>query len=572
MKFKLAMSLKELKKRTSKRYYKSIKLLAPESREVKILSKDDLLTLMHLTRAAAQFDIVHFKLENHHNLEFLDYLNNEIKNGNQKAELTKRLFLSQKSMFSFDNLGEKTRLVKNLDEPIGMGYYPEDLGPKEFHDILLNMLSDGKNDEVQRILSQRTIVVRDKDFLRAIDYVNAFHDEFKIAANKLRQAAKTSSDKKFNKFLELQALALETADERLDAEADKAWAKLKGKFEFTICRESYNDRLTQTIFSNDKLVQALKENNIEVSTKDSIGARVGIINKSGTKLLSKLQNLTYVEAKFMPYNDEYESSFLSENQNQTAVDVDLVTLTGEEGAYQAGIVLAQNLPNDDKLAVKLGYGRRNVYHRQIRKNVNRKLYKNLITEEQFKYFNPEAEHWSTICHENTHSLGPKSSSLGGYSSIIEEFKADMGMYAFLDEFVKEKFFTDEQTKQMMVTSLSYSFLKGKPDVNQAHRTRSLMICNRMLAENAIEITEDVRLKFNFDKVKFAAKNMMAEVIRLQLEGNINNASEYVTEWSKWTDNIDKVANKIKKFSKSLNGYLIQPLADSMLREDYDEKL
>ena len=572
MDFKFQMSLAELKKRTSKRYYKGVKFLKRSSREIKRLSKNDLLVLMHLTRAANKLESVNLKLGHPKNLEFLDFLTKEEQAGNQKAVLAKKLFLSQKSMFSPDALGEQTRLAKGVSEPDGLGYFPEDLEAEEFHKIISDMLDAGDNKQVEEILNQRSIVVRDGDKLKAIDFVNAF-PEFQEMADELEKAIEFSDDKKFNKYLELQIKALRTADPMLDAKADKEWAKLSGgKFEFTICRECYDEKLTKSIYENDELMAKLKANNITVYAKDSLGARVGIVNKSGTKLLRKLKRLIDVSAKLMPYANEYERENEKDDIPQTAVDVDLVTLTGEEGAYRASLVLAQNLPNDDKPALKIGGGRRNVYHRQVRSNSNKKLYKNLIHEEQFKYFNPEADHWAVICHENTHSLGPQThSGLGKFSFIIEEYKADMGMYCFLREFVKEGYFTEVQAKQIIVTSLAYGFLKGKPSLSQAHRTRSVMICNRMLTEKAIEI-RDGKLWFDFDKVIDTAKEMMREAIRLQLDANVKSAENYIMKWFVWSDDIAFIAEVIKKFSKKLNGYIIQELADEMLSPDFEKSL
>ena len=572
MDFKFQMSLAELKKRTSKRYYKGVKFLKRDSREVKKLSKNDLLVLMHLTRAANKLESVNLKLGHPKNLEFLEFLNREEKAGNPKAVLAKKMFLSQKSMFSPDALGEQTKLAKGVSEPDGLGYFPEDLEASEFHKIISDMLDAGEVKQVEEILNQRSIVVRDGDKLKAIDFVNAF-SEFQEMADELEKALEFSDDKKFNKYLELQIKALRKADPMLDAKADKEWAKLSGgKFEFTICRECYDERLTKSIYENDELMEKLKAHNITVYAKDSLGARVGIVNKSGTKLLRKLKRLIDVSAKLMPYADEYERANEKDDIPQTAVDVDLVTLTGEEGAYRASLVLAQNLPNDDKPALKIGGGRRNVYHRQVRSNSNKKLYKNLIHEEQFKYFNPEADHWAVICHENTHSLGPQThSGLGKFSFIIEEYKADMGMYSFLREFVKEGYFTETQAKQIIVTSLAYGFLKGKPSLSQAHRTRSVMICNRMLTEKAIEI-RDGKLWFDFDKVIDTAKEMMKEAIRLQLDANVKNAENYIMKWFVWSEDISFIAEVIKKFSKKLNGYIIQELADEMLSPDFEKTL
>ena len=56
----------------------------------------------------------------------------------------------------------------------------------------------------------------------------------------------------------------------------------------------------------------------------------------------------------------------------------------------------------------------------------------ILVEEQHKYYSKEANHWFVICHENTHSLGPRitNDNLGEYSHILEENKADMGGIAF----------------------------------------------------------------------------------------------------------------------------------------------
>ncbi len=575
MDFKLAMSLKELKTRTSKKAYKGIKLLSKDDRVVKKLSHDELMVLCHLTRAAEIFNTIHLKLEHPLNLEFLEFLNKEEQLGNKKAILTKRMFLSQKSMFSPDNLGNQTVLAKNVDKLPGMGYFPSDLSESEFHNILSEMLDNGLIRKVQEILSQRTVVKRDGKWLKAVDFVHEF-PEFKQVAQELEIAKSYSQDKKFNKFLDLQIKALLSADPKLDAAADIAWAKLENsKFEFTITRECYDEALTKSIYDISPLMEKLKAHGIVVFAKDSLGARVGIVNKAGTKLLKRLKNLVSVAEKYMPYREEYSNTNIVggiENEaKQAAVDVDIVTLTGEEGSYQAGIVLAQNLPNDDKLALSMGGGRRNVYHRQIRKKANKKLYAALIDAEQFKYFNIEADHWATICHENTHSLGPKSHNvLGKYSAILEEFKADMGIYAFLNEFVLEGYFLDTQAKEIMVTSLSKDFPKGKPNMEQPHRVRSVMICNRMLSTGAI-VFENEKLHFDFDKIIATSKTMLSEVVRLQLDKNVKSAEAYVKEWFVWNDTLKSVAEIIKKHSHALNGYLITPLADEFLKPEFEDK-
>ena len=573
MEFKYNMSLSELRKRTSKTYYKKLEFLSPESREVKKLTAMDKLVLLHLVKAAKIVDKIQLQLENAHNLELLEFLNKETKEGSEKAERTRKMFLSQKSIFSPDTLGNQTVLVKGVERKLGQNYFPEDLGTEEFHEILLKMLDDGDIEELKKILNQRTIVRRDGDKLKAIDFVDAF-PEFKEVAKELALAKEYSLDKKFNKYLELQIKALEKADPMLDAKADKVWAELDGrhKYEFTLTRECYQENLTKTIFDNEVLANRLKDADITVYAKDSLGARVGLVNKKGTKLLNKLKDLVHVAAKYMPYQDEYENKKSDSEVKQIAVDADLITVTGDEGAYKASFVTAQNLPNSDKLAFSIGGGNRNVYHRQVRKSGNKKNYQKLIAKDFWKYYNPEADHWAVICHENTHSLGPNSGTLGKFSSILEEYKADMGMYAFLDEFKAENFFTDDEIKQIMVTGLFRSFMKGKPTIEQAHKTRALMICNRMFCEKAITLDSDTKMHFDFEKIKSLTKTMLSEVVRLQLDGNVSKAEEYVSKWAVWSDEVERVAEVIRSYNKTLNGYVDDSLAQEFLKPNYEDLL
>lgn len=568
MELQIAMALKELKHRTSKQTYKSKKFLSRDSEEVKKLSNEDLKVLKHLTLAAKIIDEIYMKLNNSLNDDYLKFFDEQIKQGDSKAVLAKKMFLSQKGIFSPDSLGNQTVLLKNQEQPLGLGFYPLDLTKQEFSEIITKMLDENMIDEVKAIFSNRSKVVRDGEYLKGIDIVDFYKPEFLKVSKELKKAIIYSDDKAFNNYLILQAKAFETADEMLDAEADKAWAKLdNGKFEFTVTRECYNEKMTISVLENENLADRLANLDIEIRQKDEIGVRVGLINKKGTKKLKELKSLVDVEARFMPYKDKYENICETDYISQTAVDVDLVWLGGDEGAYRASIVTAQNLPNDDKLALKIGGGRRNAYHRQVRMSINKKLYKNLICSEQFKYFSADADHYAVICHENTHTLGPKShENLGIYNAILEEYKADMGMYAFLDEFKAANIFSENQCKQIMVSSLSGSFLKGKPALSQAHRTRSVMICNRLLSEKAIILNNENKLYFDFEKIKAITKQMMSEVIKIQIDNNFKKAKEYVDRWFVWTDEIEKVAEIIKKNSKMLNGFIDAPLAEEIFNE------
>ena len=274
----------------------------------------------------------------------------------------------------------------------------------------------------------------------------------------------------------------------------------------------------------------------------------------------------------MPYNNEYEQIISSDKIKQTMVDVDLVYLAGDIGTYRAGITLAENLPNDDKLSLKMGGGRRNVYHRQIRfisdtKKLKEKL-DNILDKEQHKYYNPEADHWFTIGHENTHSLGPKKEkdNLGKYSHIIEENKADMGGLAFLDLLIEQGMYNEEQKNQIIVTAIVDTFLKVKPNLTQAHRVRTVMQNYYLFKRDAYNI-KNGKIYVNINKVIPASKEMLNEIIRIQIDDDFNKAEKYVLDNFIWTDEMDLIGKIIQNLDKTLNGRLESPLAEKLLSED-----
>lgn len=126
--------------------------------------------------------------------------------------------------------------------------------------------------------------------------------------------------------------------------------------------------MTETVVENPELKALLDENGIIPVAKDFLGGRVGIINKKGTDAILGVKNYLPLMAQNMPFKDDYIQNISPDRESkQTMVDADLVAVTGDVGEFRAGITLAENLPNDDKLSIKeLDGGRRNVYHRQIR--------------------------------------------------------------------------------------------------------------------------------------------------------------------------------------------------------------
>ncbi len=572
--YEINLSTEELQKRTHKDYLITKKMLKTDAPEYLALADGDKQALKHLVKAAYILERINMQLDNPHNLAFKEYLEKEITKGNKDAEMTKILFDAQKGINAIDSMSQKIYLAKGIGELPGKGVYPEDLTKEEFHKILTKMLKEGKDNEVKKILTQRSVVERKGDELVGIDYIDKYKEDFSKMADELEKASELSTNADFNEYLKLQAKALRSADPMLDAHADKKWATLQDTpLEFTITRENYEDEMTGTIVENKELSKMLEERGISPIPKDFLGGRVGIVNKKGTDALMAIKQYLPTLAQNMPFNNEYEQNISTNGDaKQTMVDVDLVAVTGNVGEYRGGITLAENLPNDDKLSLQIGGGRRNVYHRQIRfvsdmSKLQERL-DEILDKDQHQYYLDEADHWFTIGHENAHSLGPKKGgeSLGKYRNIIEENKADMGSLAFVDLLTELGMYTPEQRKQIIVTTITDNFLKSKPDLSQAHRVRTVMQNKYFAERGAYEITPEGKIHVNIDKVVPIAKEMLAEIVRIQIDGDFDKAEKYVKDNFVWTENMELIAQKLQKINKSLNGRTESELAENLLKE------
>ena len=572
-KYNFGLNMEELEKRTSKEYLGTISLLKINATEYESLNEGDKQALKHLVKAGAILENIEMKIDDPHNIPFKEFLDKEIKKENNQAKLTKILFDAQKGINSLDTLSNEINLAAGHKTLPGIGVYPEDLKKEDFHKILIKMLKENKTEEVRNITNQRTMVVREGEYLKAIDYVEYFKDDFNKIAEEFEEAAKVSTNTDFNEYLLLQAKALRIADPMLDAEADKKWSELQDTpLELTLTRENYEDEITGSFIENEELTQLLNEKNITPIPKDCLGLRVGIINKEGTEFILKIKKYLPTLAKNMPYNDEYDQDISDDDIKQTMVDADLILLSGDVGAYRAGITLAENLPNDDKLSLTIGGGRRNVYHRQIRA-VNQTKVKEKLNEildpEQHQYYDPEADHWFTIGHENTHSLGPKivKDNLGIYSSIIEENKADMGGLGFVDLLTNLTYYTEEQRLKIIVTAVTDTFIKAEPKLSEAHRVRTVMQNYYIYQEGGYNITEDGKIHVNIDNVVPAAKKMLSEIIRVQLDNEFIKGEDYVKKYFKWTEQMKIIGDKLQNLNSFLNSKVENELADKLLSEN-----
>ena len=358
-----------------------VKLISPQFEGYLNLSEGNQKALRHLIAAARMINDVTLEQDHPLNLVQKKALEEAAASGNAHAKLALELFNSLNGVAGYNGVDkEPVEIFDGIHLLPGHNFYPQDLGPAEFQQILLQMLKAGKTAEVRRILSARTMVRRHGDELRAIDYTDYFAEQFSQIANELEVAAHYSDDEALKDYLGWQAQALLQNNPDMDMLADKHWAVLqKTPLEFTLSRENYDDEITPSVYDNAELKQLLEAYGIEAVSKDMLGARAGVVNQAGTELILQFKKHIPALAAKMPYADSYHQSILDgEELKQTMVDADLADLEGDYAQCRGGITTAQNLPNNDKLAVKTGGGRRNVYHRQVRMSVDREKERKLL--------------------------------------------------------------------------------------------------------------------------------------------------------------------------------------------------
>ena len=538
--FKLKYSIAELKEKVNEQMRK-IELIDENNPAYTALSDGDKKALKYLADAAKIMNNVALEMDNPHNLAQKKALE-EAAPTNEQATLTLKLFNSLNGVAGFNGIDkEPVELFEDIKMQKGCNFYPAGLTAEELAQIISAMLDAGHENEVRKILSARTMVRRNGDFLKAIDFTEYFAKEFSEIANLLECAAHFADDDLFKDFLGWQAQALLQNNEEMDILADKHWARMQDSpLEFTISRENYEDKLTPTIFDNAELTNRLAKLNIAPVPKDMLGVRVGIVNKEGTTLLLKFKDEMTKLAGLMPKADSYTQNIGGNSGlKQTMVDVDLTMLSGDYAMCRGGITLAQNLPNNDKPSLKHGGGRRNVYHRQVRQSGDKEktaqILNGLVDSELHQYYDEEADHLFTIGHENGHSLGPDSSyqtALGVYQHIIEEHKANLISASMMPEYVKAGIISAEQLKKIYATwVIKRHLMTAYPSSGEAHRVADLIEYNYLTAHNAIYFDKNKKLHIDFAKMPQVCRAMLEDIISIQLSKSPEYAKAYIEKWT-----------------------------------------
>jgi len=542
-------------------------------KEYSALSPANQRALEHLVKAADILDKVFLKQDQPDNIRAKEHLEREAAKGDKWAQQALTLFTLHNGVEGVDMYARKSvpiDLFKDKKLQPGKGFYPQDLTEDELVKYILK-----HPEQASALLGSNTMVQRQGKNLIAVPYSQAFPKEMAEASYELIAAANETDHAGLAKYLRLQAAALTNdSDPQTVYEADKSCANdLEGSpLEFTIGRENYEDRLSSQTAVDPRLAKVLK--GVVTKSKDSMSARVGIINHDSDPWFKFYKDNLPEVIKRMPLRDQYD---VQDNGPMNTADVDLVAFMGDYAANRGGITIAQNLPNSDKLAVQLKAGRRLVFHRQIRQSVDpvaqKKMLDAVVDKSQQALYDSESDFYFTIGHEFGHSLGPgttrdgrdKSAALGAYGSMLEENKADL-ISIFMTGILKDQGkYTEEQANKIFLTWAVGELPFKQPAPEEAHRSRSLMQVNYFREKGAIILEKGQPMKIVPEKMASAAEQMLKEVIQLQLDGDPVKAEAFVKKYAVWNDAMQYAADQKMSLQPKLYRLMKQPLRDKLLK-------
>ena len=381
-------------------------------------------------------------------------------------------------------------------KPPGANFYPKDMSKEEFEQAYL----PGKK-------GLYSLIRRDAaGALSLIPYHVAYAEELKVAADKLREAAKLSESNDFASYLKLRAAALISDEYRI---SDMFWMDVRDNdIEVVIGPiENYEDALFgyRTAYEAYVLVK-----DIEWSNR-----------------LSRFAAFLPALQEGLPVADEYKWETPGTDSDLNAYDV--VYYAGHSNA--GGKTIAINLPNDETVQLSRGTRRlqlKNAMRAKFDKIVE-PIADVLVDESQRKHVSFDAFFANTMFHEVAHGLGIKN-TIDGRGTVqdmllemaasVEEGKADiLGLY-MITELHKAGELGDVDLRDYYVTFMTSVFRSIRFGASSAHGKANMVRFNFFLDSGAfVRDAETGRYRVDFERMESAMADLSRLLLTLQGDGD-----------------------------------------------------
>ena len=521
--------------------------------DIKHLDKGYKKAIPKLIRALQIIDII-FLMQDHP--QSLQLKNNLLKDSKENKDLNSALeifnIFNGPEGITLDN--EYVQLFPNIiPRPKGGTLYDYSLTSEEIEEYLK------KNKEhAEEFRKINTLIKKEGNKLITIPYEKEYAKYLNEISKLLKEASEDVPDKKFSKYLKSRAEALVNGD-------------------------YYNsdiDWVNSTDSPIDLIIGPLEPYGDNIMSKKSFyGGLLCIRNLEESKRVSEYINHLNELENNLPQDKKH-----SKDMNKISIPVavvDVIFMTGDYQAKRLGVVVGQTLPNDEKIIKD--FGRKIFIYKNILEGfeTNQEARDRLIDSSLHKYINKRAKVNEVVGHEVSHSLGPKitvkkdvnnkylsvDTALGSSQNIIEELKADLLSIYNIDYLVHKNLYNEEEKIEVYVEDALMSNLPdNKPDIDKdVYPAMRLMKFNYFLKNKGL-ILKEGKFSINIDKVKILTKEIIKDLLDIQVNGDKTKAEEYIKKWAYWGEEADYVCKALKECKLKIYKIVRQPLAEKIISQ------
>ena len=556
--------------------YKKVRLTTDTNK----LSESEKKCLYHLIKAAEQADLIFWQQA---------YM--------EKDQALKKVKDSVLRSFLEINYGPWDRLNNNQpfvqgigEKPKGANFYPEDFDPSVVGEMeavrILNpytvvnrvfQVSEGNpppmpenNDpnsgQMPKMMEMFPLnsTTHSNTFAEIENYSQHYQKNLGELQKQMELAAKAieGEDQKLAEYLRMRGMAL-LGDQLI--ESDIAWLQLDAHLDIIIGPiENYEDKLTgqKTAFEayvlvrdkewGEKLKQYLvwlpklqAELPVEKEYKPVLGPTEP----------EKDENGELIEEPEMPLDIPGFPPLIKPKEPQSQLAVfDAVYYGGDCNAGSKTI--AVNLPNDEVIQQYWGTRRSQLKNTMKAKfdEIVMPISKEIIHKSQRKNIHFDAFFNNVMFHEVAHGLGVKNSvkdpnktvreALGPDYSAIEECKADvLGLYMVTS--LNEAGVLQGNIDDFYITFVASVYRSVRFGASSAHGRANMITFNTLMNSGCLERTKK-GLIVKVPEMKIAIRNLAAELLHLQGDGNLEGVKKMLAERGVIDESLQTELNQIQK--------------------------
>jgi hypothetical protein len=413
----------------------------------------------------------------------------------------------------WDRLDDNASFVAGAGpKPAGSGFYPQDMTKEEFEAAASKSPERGN-----ALRSLYTLVRRDSArALLAVPYHEAYADQVRPAAAKLREAAQLADDPGLKRFLELRSRALETDDYQA---SDLAWLDMKDNTIDLVIGpiETYEDHLFGYKASNEAFVL--------------------VKDRDWSKRLARYAAMLPSLQRELPVPPAYKQEKPGTDSDLNAYDA--VFYAGDANAGSKTIAI--NLPNDEQVQLQKGTRRL-----QLKNAMRAKFDKilvpistELIAEDQQRHINFDAFFSNVMFHEVAHGLGIKNTinrkgtvreALKEQAGALEEGKADILGLFMITKLHQRGELKDQDLDDNYVTFLASIFRSIRFGASSAHGRANAAQLSFFQDRSAFSRDSATgRYRVDFPRMRAAVDELAGQILRFQGDGDYAGVRNFMAE-------------------------------------------